>query len=153
MLQPSNDNSSAAYLDDVILYSDSSQLGGTPQTPQKFSEARRGRPQSQGIEVLWAKTRWNQSFSGPLRTKKSVRAFNYICFIPNFADTAGPPSDLIKASPSNKVRWTPDFDRAFPTLKKSLMNKPVLRNRDFQKSFMLQTDVSDVGLVAVLSNL
>jgi hypothetical protein len=39
----------------------------------------------------------------------------------------------------------------FTTLKKALMGKPVLRNPDFKQPFTLQTDASDVGLRAVLS--
>ena len=85
----------------------------------RFSEARRGSPQSQGMEVPDMHSylcilgtccgqrqdgiRVCANFSGPLRTKKSVRAFNYRCFIPNFADIAVLLSDLIKASLLNKV--------------------------------------------------
>ena len=108
------------------------------------------------VEPAACKVQAIADFPGPLRTKKSVRAFlglagYYRRFISNFADIAAPLSDLTKASLPNKVRWTPDCEQAFTTLKKALMNKPVLRNPDFQKPFMLQTDASDVGLGAVLS--
>ena len=43
-----------------------------------------------------------------------------------------------------------ECDRAFQWLK-FLLSSPVLRSPDFQKLFILQTDASDFGVGAVLS--
>ena len=60
-------------------------------------------------------------------------------------------SDLMKKSLPDKVHWTPDCDNAFRALKKTLCQSPVLRNPDFDKQFLLQTDASDRRVGAVLS--
>ena len=167
---------SAAYLDDVIVYSDSweehlrhlsevlRRLGdaGLKVKAKKCQFARNtcaylGHVVGEGrVEPATCKVQAILDFPGPLQTKKSVRAFlglagYYRRFIPNFATIAVPLSDLTKASLPNKVKWTPDCEKAFIMLKKALMDKPVLRNPDFQRPFTLQTDASDVGLGAVLS--
>lgn len=47
--------------------------------------------------------------------------------------------------------WTPEADQAFRRLKMALTSGPVLRNPDFSRPFVLQTDASETGLGAVLS--
>ena len=47
--------------------------------------------------------------------------------------------------------WTAEFDRAFNALKNSLASTPVLSSPDLEKSFILQTDASNYGVGAVLS--
>ena len=67
-------------------------------------------------------------------------------FIPNYATVAAPLTDLTRKSPPNNERC----EEAFNELKK-LCTSPVLRNHDFSKQFVLQTDASDRGVEAVLS--
>jgi hypothetical protein len=50
-----------------------------------------------------------------------------------------------------RVCWTPEAEKAFRKIKKALTSDPVLRAPDFSCPFLLQTDASDTGLGAVLS--
>ena len=54
----------------------------------------------------------------------------------------------------DRLKWCGLSDQcegAFKTLKSILCSKPVLRGPDFTKTFVLQTDASDHGVGAVLS--
>lgn len=88
-------------------------------------------------------------------TKKQVRSFLgltgfYRKFVPNFAAIAAPLSDLTKKGQPNKLIWEESQERAFRSLKESLVKGPILRLPDLEKPFVLRTDASDVGLGAVL---
>ena len=90
------------------------------------------------------------------RTKKDVRAFlnltgYYRKFIPNYASIATSLTDLTRKSEPNSVKWTGDCVSAFQRLNFLLSSAPVLRAPDFTKTFILQTDASDRGVGAVLS--
>ena len=50
-----------------------------------------------------------------------------------------------------QVQWTEECDRAFNKLKQQLCSAPVLSSPDFSRPFLLQTDVSERGVGAVLS--
>ena len=89
-------------------------------------------------------------------SKKQVRAFlgltgYYRRFMPNYADVASPITDLTRKDTPNRVKWTPICHQAFTSLKNALCSSPVLRSPDFQRNFILQTDASDRGVGAVLS--
>ena len=89
-------------------------------------------------------------------TKKDVRAFlgltgYYRRFIENYAEIAAPLSDLTKKKLPERVNWTGECEQAFEALKEVLCRSPVLRNPDFSKEFILQTDASSRGVGAVLS--
>lgn len=91
-------------------------------------------------------------------TKKQVRAFlgltgYYRKFIANYATVAAPLTDLTKKRLPDKVNWTPECGLVFETLKGMLCESPVLINPDFTKQFILQTDASNRGVGAVLSQL
>ena len=165
----------AAYLDDVIIHSpdweshldkvqavlDTLRRAGLTANPSKcalgLAEARylgylvgRGlvKPQMNKIGAI-------QSWPRPLR-KKQVRAFlgivgYYRRFIPHFATRAAPLTDLIKARSSDTVKWNSKAEEAFAGLRAALCAQPVLVAPDFGKEFFLQTDASEVGLGAVLS--
>ena len=90
------------------------------------------------------------------KTKKHVRAFlglagYYRRFIPNFAEIATPLSDLTKKLMPNTVVWNEKTEQAFVQLKKLLTSKPILHSPDIKKPFTLQTDASETGIGAVLS--
>ncbi|KAK7915896.1 hypothetical protein WMY93_011657 [Mugilogobius chulae] len=165
---------SAAYLDDVVIYSRSwkehlhhlqevlkrIQAAGLTINPRKCAVAHREveylgytigfgkiKPQVQKMEAI-------RSFPVPT-TKKKVRGFIglvgwYRKFIPQFADRSAILNDLTKNSAPNKVRWTEACNRAFNDLKESICTRPVLQSPDFDLPFILQTDASGVGLGAVL---
>ena len=91
-------------------------------------------------------------------TKKDVRSFlgligYYRKFVPNFADAAAVLVELIKKGRPDKVIWARECEIAFDRLKKRMISAPVLQVADPSKPFILQTDASDLGLGAVLSQL
>lgn len=86
-------------------------------------------------------------------TKKQVRAFlglagYYRRFIPHFSSVASPLTDLTK---STAIRWSKDCAKAFEQLKDALCSNPVLKSPCFDRPFIVQTDASDRGVGAVLS--
>ncbi len=89
-------------------------------------------------------------------TKTQVRAFlglagYYRCFIPNFSSLAAPLTDLTRKGQPEKTPWSLEADLAFQQVKAALTSEPLLRAPDFGCPFLLQTDASDTGLGAVLS--
>ena len=95
----------------------------------------------------------------PVPTSKSqVRAFlgltgYYRKFIPHYAHTAAVLTDLTRKDAPNKVKWTPECQRAFDELKRILSSSAVLWSPDFTHQFILQTDASNRRVGAVLSQL
>ena len=88
-------------------------------------------------------------------TKKEVRSFlglvnYYRAHIPLFAAISAPLSDFTRKGQLNKVQWGKAQERAFLTLQKRLLKKPILKLPDHQKPFILRTDASNCGLVASL---
>ena len=70
-------------------------------------------------------------------------------FVPNFADVASPLYDLERKGVNFK--WTIHCQQAFDTLRDCLTSVPVLAYPDFDQLFILDTDASNTGLGAVLS--
>ena len=91
------------------------------------------------------------------QTKKQVRSWLgmtgfYRRHIPNYSIIAAPLTELTKNRQPNKhIQWTDAEEKAFRTLKDRLTNYPVLRLPEANKTFILQTDASDKGLGAILS--
>ena len=88
-------------------------------------------------------------------TKKQVRAFVgligfYRNFIPNFAALASPLTDLTKKGTKTDIEWGEPQQRAFTTLKACMVNPPVLKLPDLGRTFILQTDASNIGIGAVM---
>ena len=167
----------AAYLDDLVIYSSSwsehldhirqvmDRLRGAGLTakPRKcqFAMAQCSylghvvgngavRPEKSKLDAI-------TSFQQP-KTKKEVRAFlgltgYYRRFIPDFATIAVSLSDLVRKNSPNQVVWSHTCEQAFTSLKKLLCTSPVLWSPDFSKPFVLQTDASDRGVGAILSQL
>ncbi len=165
----------AAYLDDVVIHSErwedhldrlrrvlmDLQRAGLTANPRKchlaLFEAKylgfqvgRGliKPQQKKVEAVHAAPRPT--------TKTRVRAFlglagYYRCFIPNFSSLAAPLTDLTRKGQPERVVWSPDAEEAFRRVKHALTEEPVLRAPDFGCPFLLQTDASETGLGAVLS--
>ena len=89
-------------------------------------------------------------------TKKDVRVFfglvgYYRRFIPSFASLAAPLTDLTRKKQPEKVVWSAECADAFQALKETLLHHPILSVVDPTKKFLLQTDASEQGLGAVLS--
>ena len=92
----------------------------------------------------------------PPQTKKQVRAFlgltgYYRRFIPDYASIAAPLSDLTRKNAPAHVTWTAVCEHLFQQIKTLLCTSPVLQAPDFDRPFVLQTDASDRGIGAVLS--
>lgn len=90
------------------------------------------------------------------RTKKDVRSFlgltgYYRKFIPQYATIASALTDLTRKNGPNCVVWTAECDLAFRKLKELLCSAPVLYAPNYEKEFILQTDASESGVGAVLS--
>ena len=108
------------------------------------------RPEMSKVEAISA-------FATP-RTKKEVRVFlgltgYYRKFIPDFATIAAPLTDLTRKTAPNLVNWSQECEEAFVELKARMCSSPVLRSPDFAKPFIVQTDASERGIGAVLSQL
>ena len=91
-----------------------------------------------------------------LTTKKQVRSFlgltgYYRRFIPHYATIATPLTNLTRKSGPEHVSLDDEGSKAFSKLKEIMLSFAVLKNAYFTKSFILQTDASEVGVGAVLS--
>eukprot|EP00112_Aurelia_sp_Birch-Aquarium-sp1_P016633 Seg379.1 transcript_id=Seg379.1/GoldUCD/mRNA.D3Y31 product="Exosome RNA helicase MTR4" protein_id=Seg379.1/GoldUCD/D3Y31 len=89
------------------------------------------------------------------RTKKELKSFlgltgYYRNFIPNYAALASPLSDLTKKGLPNEVKWNDAHEKAYGTLKKMTVTKPVLRFPEITKPLVLRTEASNTGIAAVL---
>ena len=90
------------------------------------------------------------------QTKTKVRVFlgitgYYRRFIKHYSTVAAPLSDLTRRSAPNTVKWTQECEKDFRHLKQLLCSTPILKSPNFDKQFILQTDASDRGVGAVLS--
>ena len=106
------------------------------------------RPELDKVETV-------RSFAIP-QTKTNVRAFlgltgYYRRFIPDYATIALPLTDLTRKTAPNQVCWDQQCDQAFKRLKELLCSSPILQSPDFSHPFILQTDASDRGVGAVLT--
>jgi transposase InsO family protein len=106
-----------------------------------------------GIAPLADKVRAVQEFPTP-RDVKQLRSFLglvtfYARFIPALATTARPLHELLRKNAPNE--WTDTHQRAFQALKDALTSAPILAHPDFDRPFLLETDASDVGISAILS--
>lgn len=73
----------------------------------------------------------------------------YRRFIPNFSSLTAPLCNLLRKNV--QFLWTKECETAFAALKEHLVSAPILTCPDFDKPFILQTDASDYGIGAVLS--
>ena len=106
------------------------------------------RPELSKVEAV-------ETFPKP-ETKKQVRAFlgltgYYRKFIPDYSTIATPLTDLTRKRGPNSIVWSADCETAFGELKKRMCSSPVLRSPNFDRPFVLQTDASNRGVGAVLS--
>ena len=89
----------------------------------------------------------------PPKSVKDVRAFLgfmgfYRYFVPHYSQIARPLIDLTrKAVP---FHWETPQIQAFETLKTLMCSRPILRQPDYTKQFLLATDASAYGVGAVL---
>ena len=107
-------------------------------------------PQEQKIQAII-------NYKKPVN-ESDVRSFlglvNYYSdLIQNCSAIAAPLTDLTRKSESDIIRWTSECQAAFKNLKQAMASAPVLRPTDYNLPFILQTDASDKGVGAVLSQI
>jgi putative transposase len=91
------------------------------------------------------------------KNEKEVHSLLGLCayyniFLQDYATILGPLTDLISRGKQKKVwAWTEKCEEAFQTIIRVASSNPMLANADFTRSFILDTDASDTGLGAVLS--
>lgn len=166
---------SAAYLDDVVVFSNS----WTDHL--QHLERVLGAIQTAGLTLNIAKCEWAKQEvqylgfllgGGQVRpqldkveairncprpqTKKEVWSFLglagwYRRFVPQFATVVAPLTALTTKDIRNPVPWSAACQRAFDALKNYLCSSPVLHSPDFTQRFVVQVDASAVGVGAVLA--
>ncbi|GFV87376.1 retrovirus-related Pol polyprotein from transposon 297 [Trichonephila clavipes] len=93
------------------------------------------------------------------RTQTQLRAFlgltgYYQKYINLFSVIAAPLTDALKGrAKKGEITWTTECENAFRELKGKLIDKPVLYVPNFEREFIVQTDASNVGMGAVLTQL
>jgi hypothetical protein len=94
----------------------------------------------------------------PPNTKRKLAAFlgltnYYRNHIKSFSDIAFPLTELLKKKVPDNIQplWNESHERAFDTLRKALISKPVLRAPDPTRQYVLQADSSAVAVGATLS--
>ncbi|GFV80605.1 retrovirus-related Pol polyprotein from transposon 17.6 [Trichonephila clavipes] len=124
------------YLDDIAIFSDTS----------GFSNPFRG--QSSGCSRV------------PYpRTKTQIRVFlglagYYQKHINLFSVIAAPLTDALKGrAKKGEIKWTTEGEDAFREQKGKQTDKPVLYVPNFEREFIVQTDASNAGMGAVLTQL
>lgn len=92
----------------------------------------------------------------PPKNVKEVRrivglASWYRRFVPNFSSVLSPLTNLLRKN--IRFTWDEACETALNTIKEHLVSAPVLSTPNFEIPFIVQTDASDFGLGAVLSQL
>ena len=114
---------------------------------------------SKGIETDPKKVEAVKNWTVP-RTVTDVRSFlgftnYYRRFIKGYANVARPLNLLVSGDNANckraLIKWTEECQAAFDKLKELCTSTPILAYANYKKPFQLQTDASDLGLGAVLS--
>lgn len=75
----------------------------------------------------------------------------YRRFVPNFSTLTAPLCALLRKN--QPFVWSRECETSFKALKEHLVSAPLLSCPDFERLFILQTDASDYGLGAVLSQM
>lgn len=66
----------------------------------------------------------------------------HCCFVPFFSSVAAPLSDLTKKGQPEIIQWPTAAEEAFLKLKTALTGESILRNPNFNRSFIVQMDAS-----------
>ena len=108
-----------------------------------------------GIQTDHRKTEAIRNWPKP-RDKHELRSFLGLCtyyrrFVERFADVAAPLHRLTEEKSS--YNWTTDCDVAFGKLKAALCSSPILGYPQQTGIFILDTDASNTGIGAVLSQI
>jgi len=110
----------------------------------------------QGLRTNPDKVEAINSFPQPKNVTEMKRFIGmaswYRRFVPNFSAIAAPLVGLTKGKQKkNELTWTEEAKEAFKQLKSALISSPVLVSPDFSLPFTIQTDASNYGIGAVLT--
>lgn len=105
-----------------------------------------------GVQIDPTKIQAVQNWPSPI-DQKQLRGFlslssYYRKFIKNYGLISRLLIDLLKKN--TPYIWTPKLHASFDTLKKALVEAPVLALPNFKKQLVLETDASDKGIGVVL---
>jgi hypothetical protein len=105
-----------------------------------------------GVKVDPKKIQAMQEWSFPMNLK-CLRGFlgltgYYRKFVNHYGKIAKPLTDLLK---KNAFHWTHVVEQAFTELKQSMCTTPVLAALDLNKNFVVESDASNMGIGAVLT--
>ena len=108
---------------------------------------------SDGIRTDSKKVESIQNFPRPT-TSTNIKQFLGLCgyyrrFIPSFSEIAKPLCNLLKKSAT--FVWSDEQENAFKTLKKLMIQDPILQHPDFSSPFYITTDASNIAIGGVLS--
>ncbi len=108
---------------------------------------------SEGVAMDGDKVRALQDWPRP-KNVTELKGFLGLCsyfrrFIPSFADVAAPLREYTRKS--HPFEWSPAAEDAFQRLKLALIKRPILGYPDPDGPFALDTDASNLGIGAVLS--
>ena len=110
---------------------------------------------TEGIMPDPAKTHQVKEWPVPTSVKETQQflglASYYRRFIKGFASIASPLHKLTERQSQSSFQWTSQCQEAFDCLKSHLVSSPVLALPDWSQPFLLDTDASDTGIGAVLS--
>lgn len=93
------------------------------------------------------------------RTTTDIKRFVGMCswyrrFIPHFSSLMSPINDLLKGKAKKQpINWSDTAESAFNDIKQALVSAPILCSPDFELPFTIQTDASNTGLGAVLTQI
>ncbi len=90
----------------------------------------------------------------PPTNQTGIRAFNGMVgffrnLIEGYSLIMGPMTDLLKKD--TPFIWRPEQQKAFDTIKEKLTTVPVLAHSNFEKPFLLYTDISKEGVGTILA--
>ena len=146
-----------AYIDDVIIYSE------TFQDHLEHLNEVFGKLRDAGLKLKMSKCQFLMkqiSYLGHVISKDGIcpdpekisvvgMASYYRKFIDHFSELVGPLTELTKKHA--KFHWTDKHSRAFETIKQKLVQAPVLAHPDPSRPYVLSTDASLVAVGAVLT--
>ncbi|KAH8356644.1 hypothetical protein KR084_001058, partial [Drosophila pseudotakahashii] len=133
VIGPELDPFAFAYLDDIVYLGHMVSEAGIHTDPDKVAAVKELQPPTSLKE---------------LRRCLGMASW-YRRFVPNFATIVQPMTKLLRKS--TKWRWDAEEQVAFDELKDRLTSAPTLACPNFDHRFTVQTDASDVGLGAVLT--